>query len=90
MGLLSFLTKPRFIKVQAPPKHYVKTGTVTVQFVADPEEIRTRCDDDKALACSMGSFIIMPDIAPLTDSEIGALLRHEVAHSLGGWHHEVS
>ena len=91
MGLKSLLAKiagRKFIRVQAPPARFVKTGTVTVQFV-DPKEVAKRCKDEGALACAVGRYlIIMPDIRDLDDAEIGALLRHEVAHTLGGWDHE--
>lgn len=89
MGLLSFLTKPKWIKVQKPPKRFIKSGTVTVQFVDDPTEIKARCKSEDALACSVQTLILMPNIRDLEDSEIGALLRHEVAHALGGWNHEA-
>ena len=84
-------------------------GCETQQFVktADREEVtilwlkehrswqavRANCDNDKALACTDGKYLYMPEPLDAEDHEQMRILGHEVLHYFwdapgGNWHED--
>lgn len=86
LPLLLLLGCDRPTEVLAPPAALVPhTGTYVIELVAT-QHTGTRCKNPKALACTTGNYIILGDPNAYSDEELGAIFRHELAHTQG-WKH---
>lgn len=70
--------------VPIPPPEYQGMGVTTVAFSSDPA---TDCHVGNAIACNMGSVVIMPNPCTFAEEYYAALMCHELGHRFKGWNH---
>lgn len=77
--------RPERPTFQLPPPAYRATGAVILRTEKD---VRPFCKNDLSLACTIGTYVILPDPRDYLDEYFAGLLCHELAHALKGWKHE--
>jgi hypothetical protein len=71
--------------VTIPPKRFQGLGMTQVVFVYDTA---SECHMGNAMACTLGSMMILPDPCERSHEFYAALVCHELGHRFRGWKHE--
>lgn len=72
--------------IQVPPIRFQATGHLFIQTMPRVTDV---CTTEGAVACAIGTVIVMPDPCDYPRERYAALLCHESAHALSKWRHEA-
>jgi hypothetical protein len=85
IGLFLLLTGCVINPVTIPPERFRELGRTEVVFVYDTA---SECQTGNAVACTLGSIVILPPPCERKHEYYAAIVCHELGHRFGGWKHE--
>ena len=71
--------------VTPPPERFRALGRTEVVFSYDTA---SECQIGNAVACTLGSMVILPPPCEFRHEYYAAIVCHELGHRFGGWKHE--